>query len=74
MLDFCLQKHMTTTINTRDDESQKLRSGESYLEMHHSHYLMLDDGKARSYDAADFRTRLCCQIARQLGKDLQRSM
>jgi hypothetical protein len=32
--------------------------------MNHSHYLMLDDGRLRTFDAEDYRTRLTVQIAK----------
>jgi hypothetical protein len=42
----------------------KRLKGERDLEMNHTHYLMLDDGRLRHYDSKDYRTRLCLQLAK----------
>ncbi|CAF1276333.1 unnamed protein product [Rotaria magnacalcarata] len=47
-----------------DDKLKKRESGERDLEMNHSHYLMLDDGRLRHYDIGDYRTRLCAHLAK----------
>jgi hypothetical protein len=47
-----------------DGKMKKRESGQRDLEMNHSHYLMLDDGRLRYYDIGDYRTRLCAQLAR----------
>ncbi|CAF1094081.1 unnamed protein product [Adineta steineri] len=48
-----------------DDSTEKKReSGQHDLEMNHSHYLMLDDGRFRSYDTKDYRTQLCIHLAK----------
>jgi hypothetical protein len=54
-------------ISTIDDDDEKLvkrERGQRDLEMNHSHYLMLDDGRLRHYDIEDYRTRLCVQLAK----------
>ena len=40
------------------------REGERDLELNHTHYLMLDDGRLRKFDIKDYRTNLCLQIAK----------
>ena len=47
-----------------DGVVKKRESGQRDLEMNHSHYLMLDDGRLRHYDIGDYRTRLCAQLAK----------
>jgi hypothetical protein len=47
-----------------DGKIKKRESGQRDLEMNHSHYLMLDDGRRRFYDIGDYRTRLCTQLAK----------
>ncbi|CAF3691904.1 unnamed protein product, partial [Adineta steineri] len=39
-------------------------TGQRDLEMNHSHYLMLDDGRFRFYDIKDYRTQLCAHLAK----------
>ena len=53
-------------ISSVDDDGKvkKRESGERDLEMNHSHYLMLDDGRLRYYDTGDYRTRLSVQLAK----------
>ena len=46
------------------EDKGKRRSGECDLEINHTHYLMLDDGRLRYYDTEDYRTNLCLQIAK----------
>ena len=53
-----------SSVNTHDTEMKTHKSGEWDLEMNHSHYLMLDDGRLRFYDTSDFRTRLCYEMAK----------
>ncbi|CAF1184605.1 unnamed protein product [Adineta steineri] len=43
---------------------KKRQSGQRDLEMNHSHFLMLDDGRSRFYDTKDYRTRLCAHLAK----------
>ncbi len=59
-------KKAINRISTIDDDGKvkKRESGERDLEMNHSHYLMLDDGRLRYYDIGDYRTRLCVQLAK----------
>ncbi|UJR26318.1 hypothetical protein I4U23_007656 [Adineta vaga] len=49
--------------NFDKDEGEKYCKGGQYeLEMNHSHYLMLDDGRYGYTDTEDFRTQLCCRM------------
>ncbi|CAF3967063.1 unnamed protein product, partial [Adineta steineri] len=49
----------------QDGSTEKKRqSGQRDLEINHSHFLMLDDGKFRFYDTKDYRTRLCAHLAK----------
>ncbi|CAF4840745.1 unnamed protein product [Rotaria socialis] len=50
--------------NDGDEKLKKRESGERDLEMNHSHYLMLDDGRLRYYDIGDYRTRLCAHLGK----------
>ncbi|CAF1538232.1 unnamed protein product, partial [Didymodactylos carnosus] len=50
------QRHETNGV-------QEKRHGERDLEMHHTHYFLLDDGTLRRYDIKDYRTRLAIAIA-----------
>ena len=66
---FCMFFLFKTTTNptsfTKHDEEVKTRqSGEWDLEMNHTHYLMLDDGRLRHYNTDDFRTKLCVSMAK----------
>lgn len=49
------------------------RKGKEYqLNMDHTHYLMLDDGRYRSVDTEQYRTYLCKQIIHpHVAKDKQ---
>ncbi|CAF3378524.1 unnamed protein product, partial [Rotaria sp. Silwood2] len=51
-------------IIDNDEKLKKRESGQRDLEMNHSHYLMLDDGRLRYYDTGDYRTRLCVHMAK----------
>jgi hypothetical protein len=53
-----------STVMDNDGKIKKRESGQRDLEMNHSHYLMLDDGRLRFYDIGDYRTRLCVEIAK----------
>ncbi|CAF3973574.1 unnamed protein product, partial [Rotaria sordida] len=57
-----IDKH--NIIDSSDEKFKKRESGQRDLEMNHSHYIMLDDGRLRHYDTGDYRTRLCVQIAK----------
>lgn len=46
------------------EDKGKGRRGERDLEINHTHYLMLDDGRLRYCDTEDYRTDLCLQIAK----------
>jgi len=62
---FSLKETSEKPDDDHDNEKEKKRvSGERDLEMNHSHYLMLDDGRLRVYDTGDYRTRLCIQLAK----------
>ncbi|CAF2048039.1 unnamed protein product [Rotaria magnacalcarata] len=58
-------------INRSDDSDEDenshdiIRRGECHLEMNHTHYLMLDDGRYRYFNSKDFRTKLCSYIAKK---------
>ncbi len=52
-----------SAVEHGDDGNTRVK-GERDLEMHHSHYLMLDDGTIRYYEIGDYRTRLCMQLAK----------
>ncbi len=67
---FSLNKIIKKPDNDHDNGTEKKRvSGERDLEMNHSHYLMLDDGRFRFYDTGDYRTRLCIQLAKLQNDD-----
>ncbi|CAF4193790.1 unnamed protein product, partial [Rotaria sordida] len=57
-----IDKH--NIIDSSDEKFKKREGGQRDLEMNHSHYIMLDDGRLRYYDTGDYRTRLCVQIAK----------
>jgi len=62
---FCFKKMGSrSTVTDNDGKIKKRESGQRDLEMNHSHYLMLDDGRLRFYDIGDYRTRLCVEIAK----------
>ena len=46
------------------DDDKKRERGQRDLELNHSHYLMLDDGRHRFYDTGDYRTKLCAHLAK----------
>lgn len=50
------------TVSNDEDLQEERRSDEYDLEMHHSHYLMVDDGTIHNHDTKDFRTRLCSEM------------
>ena len=56
----------TDTLNNRGNRQDKKprTSGQWDLEMNHSHFLMLDDGRQRTYDCEDYRTRIAVQLAK----------
>jgi hypothetical protein len=58
------KKLLDKTSLTDDGKAKQRQSGQRDLEMNHSHYLMLDDGRLRFYDIGDYRTRLCAQLAK----------
>ncbi|CAF1177771.1 unnamed protein product [Rotaria sp. Silwood1] len=58
------KKNDTSNTNDNEEKIHKRESGQRDLEMNHSHYLMLDDGRLRYYDIEDYRTRLCVQLAK----------
>lgn len=58
------KKTNRSRIMDNDGKVEKRESGQRDLEMNHSHYLMLDDGRLRFYDIEDFRTRLCAHVAK----------
>ncbi|CAF0878333.1 unnamed protein product [Adineta steineri] len=59
------QKQTDKRNKESDDSTEKKReSGQRDLEMNHSHYLMLDDGRFRFYDIKDYRTQLCVHLAK----------
>ncbi|CAF1116563.1 unnamed protein product, partial [Adineta steineri] len=59
------QQQMKIHDEELDDGTEKKRaSGQRDLEMNHSHYLMLDDGRFRFYDTKDYRTQLCAHLAK----------
>lgn len=59
-------KKIETKSSTTDDDGKikKRESGQRDLEMNHSHYLMLDDGRYRFYDIGDYRTKLCTELGK----------
>ncbi|CAF4826572.1 unnamed protein product [Rotaria sp. Silwood1] len=56
-------KRMSKILDKENQDIDELQSGECYLEMNHSHYLMLDDGTYRYFNTKDYRTRLCNYIS-----------
>ncbi|CAF4602126.1 unnamed protein product [Rotaria sp. Silwood1] len=59
------QQITTHTLDvTPNNRLKQRRSGEWDLEMHHSHYLMLDDGTTRNYDTQNYRTHLVTHMAK----------
>lgn len=52
------------SLQEQHDVMKKRESGQRDLELNHSHYLMLDDGRMRHYDIGDYRTRLCSHLAK----------
>ncbi|CAF3178228.1 unnamed protein product [Rotaria socialis] len=66
-----------TRISQSDDSDEDeethgiIRRGECHLEMNHTHYLMLDDGRYRHFDSKDFRANLCSCIAKRSIKKKQ---
>ncbi|CAF4549278.1 unnamed protein product, partial [Rotaria sp. Silwood1] len=59
------QQLTTHTLDvTPNNRLKQRRSGEWDLEMHHSHYLMLDDGTTRNYDTQHYRTHLVTHMAK----------
>lgn len=51
-------------MTTNDGKMKERESGQRDLDMNHSHYLMLDDGRLRFYDTGDYRTKLCVYLAK----------
>ncbi|CAF1087204.1 unnamed protein product [Adineta ricciae] len=52
------------SVYEQEDEEQRFSKIDQYeLEVNHSHYLMLDDGRYGYPDTEDFRTRLCLNMA-----------
>lgn len=49
---------------SNDGKVKERERGHRDLEMNHSHYLMLDDGRLRFYDTGDYRTKLCAYLAK----------
>ncbi|CAF4980834.1 unnamed protein product, partial [Rotaria sp. Silwood1] len=47
------KKNDTSNTNDNEEKIHKRESGQRDLEMNHSHYLMLDDGRLRYYDIED---------------------
>jgi len=67
---FSLNKIIKKSDNNNDNGTKKKRvSGQRDLEMNHSHYLMLDDGRLLFYDTDDYRTRLCIQLGKLQNDD-----
>ena len=46
-----------------------MRSGEQYLEMNHTHFILIDDGTVRNFNIGNYRTRLAKAIAHGNAKD-----
>ncbi|CAF3768859.1 unnamed protein product [Rotaria sordida] len=70
------KKRIPKILDSENEEEDELQSGECYLEMNHSHYLMLDDGTYRCFDTKDYRTCLSSlvTIVVEGGEDTIRNM
>lgn len=53
----------TVSVYEQEDEERRFSKIDQYeLEVNHSHYLMIDDGRYGYPDTGDFRTRLCLEM------------
>ncbi|CAF0834212.1 unnamed protein product [Adineta ricciae] len=57
-------KNQMAINDASKDDDKKRERGQRDLELNHSHYLMLDDGRYRFYDTGDYRTKLCAHLAK----------